>query len=377
MRTSPARSAPELPARSASARLPRFAPTRIGTPSQRAGRAGRPRPAPPRRPARPRTGGAPARAITVGAGSTCSSPVVPSRASVVPSATSSTPGPGRDDGRDAAGPGQDRAVRGRAAAGQHDAEHPLRVERRRLRPGSGRRRPGSRGSLRSGRAARTEQLAGDRVAHRADVGGAGPQVRVGQRLELGGHLVGGLEPGPGRAGAGVDPPVGLGQQLGIVEQQQVRLEDRGLRRRRPRGGSGRGCGRCRRGRPPGRPRSADRASAGSPGDLGSRGRSGSSARTTGRADRQAGRGGERPAGRGVPPRRRPAAGPASVPRRLAGRADPDRPARRTGGRRAPADRRRPARRPVRSPARHPVPAQRAERRPPGTGWPPAPMPTRW
>ena len=252
---------------------------------------------------------------------------------------------------------------GRAARGEHDAEHPLRVERGHLGRGQVVGDQDSRARLRSAprgrriRAARGPSRRPPRARRRR-----GPRrYGSGSAVELGGHLLGGLEPGPGRAGAGVDPPVGVGQQVGVVEQQQVRLEDRGLRLRRPRGGSARGCARCRRG-------PAARGGRGSAGGPRPGRRATSESRSIRSRDRRTTRRADRP-GRA---QRRRAARPAAAPSPGAGAAEPvgaRRRARRrgrrvgrlvepAGGQRQHA-RRRPARRPGRWPA--PRPGARAAR----------------
>ena len=74
-----------------------------------------------------------------------------------------------------------------------------------------------------------EQRASDLLADRAHVGRAGPQVRVGAApAQLGLDRGHGVDPGRGAAAAAVDPGADVVEQVGVVEQQQVRVEDRGV-----------------------------------------------------------------------------------------------------------------------------------------------------
>ena len=155
-----------------------------------------------------------------------SSPVDPSSATVVPSTTSSTAAPGADDGRDPAGSRQDRAVRGRARPGQHDAVDRGRVERGRL---AGREVGRDQDAVaRQHCLGRADELTQDLVGDGSDVGRAGAQVRV---VEGGQRRLGSPWPPPRTPLPPTRPDVDLAP--GLVEhlrdrqeQEQVRVEDR-------------------------------------------------------------------------------------------------------------------------------------------------------
>ncbi len=121
---------------------------------------------------------------------------------------------------------------GRAAAGEHDGDHPAGVERGGLRRRQvGGDEHGPRGHVGDqaavGRAA-PGQVGLDLAPDRPDVVRASPLVGVGQGGQRTGHRLDGLAPGGAGALPGGDAGAGAIEQVGVVEQQQVRVEHRRL-----------------------------------------------------------------------------------------------------------------------------------------------------
>ena len=165
-----------------------------------------------------------------GSGSTTESPVSPSKATIVPSGIDRTSATGADDGRDPARPGEDRAVRGRAARMRAPRRPPRSPSSAAAWPASGRRRPARRRAGRSRRPTRRGPAAPGPAA-RAHVGRAGPQVlvrRVWSNLRLGDRR-GPLTTLAAAVPSSIDSAHVI-EELGVVEQHEVRVEDAGLRR---------------------------------------------------------------------------------------------------------------------------------------------------
>ena len=123
-------------------------------------------------------------------------------------------------------------MRGGAAAGEHHGRPRGAVQRGGLGRGQVAGHEDAVGACRRGRARR--QRAEHLVADGTDVGGAGPQVRVGQRAQLGARRRRGGGPGASGRRAAVDAGRAAPSSVGVVEQQEVGVEDRRLRRRRRR-----------------------------------------------------------------------------------------------------------------------------------------------
>ena len=163
------------------------------------------------------------RASTSGAGSTTTTPFPPSTTTVTPSGAVSSWRVGADNGGDPLRPGEDGDVRRRTAAYLHDGVDGRPVHVRDVRRCQRARdhhtgRDGSYGRC-------TEQAPQHLVADTADVLGPRPQVGVGQRRPLRLDVVDAR--GPRRSGTctGVDALAHVGQQLGVPQQHQVRIED--------------------------------------------------------------------------------------------------------------------------------------------------------
>ncbi len=131
-----------------------------------------------------------------------------------------------DHHRNATSPGQDRVVPGRTAGGEHDAGDQLRIQAAHVRRsevlGEQNACPGSKTSRSAG------ELAQDLVAHCPYVRGPGPLVTVRQRGELVAHHLHRAVPPNLRRTATVQLPASLGEQLDVLEKEQVSGENIGL-----------------------------------------------------------------------------------------------------------------------------------------------------
>ena len=152
---------------------------------------------------------------------------MPSTAINVPGAASVSSGPAPTTAGIPTGPQQDGAVRGGAAVRQHHGGGPRGIERGRL--GGGQVGGDQHAIDVRERARHATEQAHHPVAHVAHVGCARPHVLVGSSGELGLHRGQAVRPGPRRACSVVDHPARAVEQVWVVEQQQVGVEDRGLR----------------------------------------------------------------------------------------------------------------------------------------------------
>ena len=222
MRTSPDRSEPLAPAIRASSTEPTLAPTRTSTPSAvSAGDADRANAR--AAPSLASASSASSAARVSASGSTKSSPVRPSSAMVVPAGMARTPGPAATT----AGIARDRARIALCPVGLPEASTRPRM-RVRVQVGHL-----GRGQVVRDEDAvavdpelgRSDQGTRDLLPDRPDVGGPRPQVRVGDAGELRRDRRDRIGPRPRSGRPGPDAVVDVVEQVGVVDQHQVRVED--------------------------------------------------------------------------------------------------------------------------------------------------------